>query len=279
MSKDFDYTMMSTYHVCPRKYHFRFVRNLVRTSPPLALEFGRCIHAALDFLYTHNWDVDGAVLLFNSEYKENLELDDKRTCAMGEWIIRNYALQYANQPWELVKSEFPFRVDLPNGNNLIGRIDKIIRWDGVLWVVDHKTTSGLGASYFKMAEPNAQFMGYTYACRKLGFPVVGTVVDAMLVAKGLLNAKDRARLTPVARYDAHTPDELMDEWLQWANATQADILLDEGSGYFNPNYESCTYYGECPYRALCKEIPALREKIISMDYHEEKWDPLAREEG
>jgi hypothetical protein len=273
MKTSFDYTMMSTYHVCHRKYNFRFNRNLVRKETALPLEFGRVIHAALDFLYTA-WDVEGAVALFKAQYKENLELDDKRTVAMGEWILRNYADHYANQPWKLVHSEMPFEVELPTGKKLMGRIDKIIEWDGVLWVVDHKTTSGLGASYFKMAEPNAQFMGYTFAARKLGFPVVGTVIDAMLVAKGLLDSKSRAKLTPLARYDAHVSDELMVEWLQWAVGTQNMIAYDEKNEFWIPNYESCTYYGECPYRSLCKEIPALREKIIGMDYKEEVWSPV-----
>jgi hypothetical protein len=124
-----------------------------------------------------------------------------------------------------------------------------------------------------MAEPNAQFMGYTYAARKLGFPVVGTVVDAILVAKGLLKAESRAKLTPLARYDAHFSDELMAEWLDWAQATQTLIANSESANVWTPNYESCTYYGECPYRSLCKEIPALRERIIEQDYRVEVWHP------
>lgn len=273
MRKEFDYTMMSTYHVCHRKYDYRINKSLVRNVTALPLEFGRFIHSSLDHLYTNAWDIEGAVASFHAGYKENLELDDKRTNQMGEWIIRNYAETYANQPWKLIKSEFPFEVDLPNGNKLIGRIDKIIEWDGVLWVVDHKTTSGLGASYFKMAEPNAQFMGYTFAARAMGFPVVGTVIDAMLVAKGLLEAKSRAKLTPLARYDAHYSDELMAEWMIWAQGTQQLIENDECANVWLPNYESCTYYGECPYRSLCKEIPQLREKIIGMDFKVEPWHP------
>jgi hypothetical protein len=47
------------------------------------------------------------------------------------------------------------------------------------------------------------------------------------------------------------------------------------TGYYIPNFNSCTYYGECPYRSLCKEIPALRERIISADYKVEEWNPTA----
>lgn len=278
MKNQFDYTMMSTFHVCRRKYDYRFNKNLVRNITATALDFGKVIHSALDLLYQH-WDADAAVQHFHHNFKEDLERDDKRTNAVGEWILRNYASHYADQPWELVQSELPFSVDLPNGNQLIGRIDKVIKWDGVYWVVDHKTTSGLGASYFKMAEPNAQFMGYTYAARKLGFPVVGTVVDAILVAKGLLKAESRAKLTPLARYDAHYSDELMAEWLSWAHNTQDDISRCTDTEIWTPNYESCTYYGECPYRSLCKEIPALRGRIISSDYRVEEWNPIKEEEG
>lgn len=276
MRNEFDNTMMSCYHTCRRKYNLSFNRNLVGKTRQAPLEFGSCIHSALDILY-QGWDVEKAVTHFVTTYKEDLEQDDKRTLAMGEWIIRNYAAHYADQPWKVVKTEFPFTIDMPHGNKFIGRIDKIIEWDGVLWVVDHKTTSQLGASYFKMAEPNSQFAGYTYAAKKLGFPVVGTVIDAMLVAKGLMKAETRAKLTPLARYDVHYPDEMLEEWLSWAIHTQADIRTDEEMGVWNPNFDACTYYGECRFRRVCKEIPALREKIIDMDYKIEKWDPRKEE--
>ena len=278
MRKAFDNTMMSAYHECHRKYNYRHNRNKVRNIATLPLEFGKCIHSSLDHLYNNGWDIEGAVALFNKEYKENLELDDKRTLVMGEWILRNYASHYASQPWKLVKSEFPFEVSLPNGNTFTGRIDKIVEWDGVLWVVDHKTTSQLGASYFKMAEPNAQFTGYTYAAKKLGFPVVGTVVDALLVAKGLLKAESRNKLTPLARYDAHYSDEALIEWEQWAINTQLDIARDEVNGVWNPNFNSCVNWGECTYRSMCKEIPALRERILATDYRDEEWNPI-KEKG
>lgn len=278
MRSEFDNTMMSTYHTCRRKYNFSFNRNLVSKQATLPLDFGRCIHSSLDVLYKA-WDVEASVELFKSQYQEDLERDDKRTLEMGEWILRNYASKYAQQPWKVVKSEFPFTIDLPHGNKFIGRIDKIIEWDGMLWCVDHKTTSQLGAQYFKMAEPNSQFAGYTYAAKQLGFPVVGTVIDAMLVAKGLLKSDSRAKLTPLARFDAHYSDEMLEEWLAWAIHTQADIRTDEEKQVWNPNFDACTYYGECKFRKVCKEIPALRERIIEMDFKVEAWDPRKDEKG
>src|SRR3990167_3629725 len=166
---EYDYTMMSTYMTCQRKYWFRMVKGLVPKRVSTAPEFGRCIHKALDEWYKSQ-EIDKAVKVFIDAFVPNLD-DDMRTHVLGEWILRNYAEKYQDQGFEIEMTEMEFSVKLPNGNKLIGRMDKIIDWDGAFWVMDHKTTSGLTSNYMKMHTPNLQFDGYTYAARKLGYNV------------------------------------------------------------------------------------------------------------
>jgi hypothetical protein len=169
-------------------------------------------------------------------------------------------------------------VPLPNGNKWIGRIDKIIRWNGVMWVVDHKTTSALGASYFKGFEPSLQLPGYVWAARKMGYTECrGAIVDALLVAKGLLEASRRAKLTPLARYDVYYKQEQLDEWLAVVGNLQSLMATSYRQNNWTPNFDACTYYGECPYRKVCKEDQDIRERIIQSDYEVSFWDP--REEN
>lgn len=272
MRTDFDYTMMSTFQTCKRRYKFRHVDGIVTKQRQYAVEFGSGIHKALDCWYkTRN--IESAVEIFKNNFVQNPEADDKRTHKMGEWILRNYDVKYKDQPHKLVQCEQAFQLPLPNGNNLIGRIDKIVEWDKTLWVVDHKTTSELGASYFKKSDPNLQFTGYVWAARQLGYNVVGVIVDAVLVAKGLLESSSRARLTPLARFDLYRSQENLDEWLEIVKDIQYEIAQNEEYERWTPNFDACTYYGECPYRRVCVEEKELRPRIIQMDYTVDHWDP------
>ena len=272
---EFDYTMMSDYQRCQRMFDMRHNRGLVnKTARFTAPEFGQGIHTALDSWY-QDQDVDKAIDLFKDAFKED-ETDDKRTHAMGAWIIRNYHEKYRDQPLKLLASEQHFELPMPNGNKLIGKIDKVVEQAGVVWIMDHKTTSSLGPRYFDMAEPNLQFPGYVWAARQLGYSKCqGVLVDAILVAKGLLQASSRARLTPLARFDSYIDDTKLKEWKNVARAIQQDVARSEmqGARGWTPNFASCTYYGECAYRRVCKEDEDIRERIIQADYRVEFWDP------
>ena len=270
---EYDYTMMSTFLTCRRKYKFRHVEGLVPMVTATPLAFGGAIHTALDEWYKSK-DTDKAVEIFKGTYEENIEVDNKRTHRMGEWILRNYNDKYLNQPCKTVATEQAFTLPLPNGNNLIGRLDKIVDWDGVLWVMDHKTTSQLGYTFFNMHTPNLQFDGYVWAARQLGYNVQGLIVDAMLVAKGLLESSSRARLTPLARDFAIRSDAAVLEYVKEITNIQGDMDLTQvGKAEYYPNYDACTYYGECAYRRICMEDPSIRDKVKKMDYKESRWDP------
>jgi len=269
---EFDFTALDTYQTCQRKYNYRINQGIVGKKPPIAADFGKCIHLALDSWYK-NKDVEHAIEIFKATYVESVE-DDKRTHKMGEWILRNYHSKYVDQPIEVLSTEREFTLPLPNGNRYIGRIDKIIRWDGAVWGIDHKTTSSLGDTYMRFHTPNLQFSGYAWAIRQLGYPLCqGILVDAILVAKGLLETASRAKLVPLRRDFAYRSEADIDEFLSVVTSLQQDIYSREMSQNWIPNWSACTDYGECPYRKICKEPVEFREKIIASDYVHEPWEP------
>lgn len=272
---EYDYTSMSLFQTCQRKYDFRINRGLVGRKPPIAADFGKCIHASLDAWYKDK-DIAHAVDLFKQSYVESSD-DDKRTHKMGEWILRNYDEKYRDQPFKVLSTEQEFTLRLPNGNNLIGRIDKVIEWDGAIWGMDHKTTSALGDTYMRFHTPNLQFSGYTWALQQLGYPKCqGILVDAILVAKGLLEGK-AGRLVPLRRDFAYRSVGDIEEYLSVITKIQSDVMENEIADPFThrwvPNFDSCTDYGECPYRKICKEPVEYREQIIKSDYVVEHWEP------
>lgn len=272
----FDYTMMADFLTCRRLYDFRHNKGWKVNRPATALSFGAAIGKALDSWYTDK-DIEKAVMIFKKDYVEDLSIDDKRTHKMGEWILKNYDTHYRDQPWELVHTEMTFKLPLPNGNSLMGRVDKVICWSGCLWGVDHKTTSQLGGQFFNFAEPNLQFPGYSWALIQTGYNVKGFIVDAILVAKGLLPGPQKNNnLSSLARYDIYHKPQIISEWLESVQQIQADIKNCEQTDTWYPNFNACvTKFGDCQYRRVCKEDKEIRERILHQDYTIDFWNPLA----
>lgn len=255
------------------KYYLRICRDLVLNIPQTAPEFGRCIHKALDCWYATG-DIDKAIGVFNAEFIENPE-DDKRTKAVAAKLLKLYAERYANKVFAILATEKKFTVPIPDTSiSLIGRIDKIIDWDGAIYVLDHKTTSRLGYEFFNKIKPNMQFDGYIWAATQIGYPKCsGIVMDAMLVAKGLLVPAQLSKLTPLARDISTRTTKDIERYLHNVRCIIRDIEKCYENNEWYENTESCCDFVECPYRSICKEDSDIRERIIESDYKVEKWDP------
>lgn len=271
----FDYTALSAFNSCRYKYYLRHVLGLVPLAAPLAADFGRVIHKCLDEWY-QSFDVDKAIAVLKANWKDS-PYDEKRTIAVGEKILKLYNEKYKDPPFKILDTEISFEVPIPDTSfKLIGRIDKIIDWHGKIGVMDHKTTSSLGSTYFYKIKPNAQFTGYAWAARALRYPVEFILLDALLVAKGLLVPAQLARLTPLARDEALVTQDDMDDYRIGLLATISDIMKCYAmeswpkTGMFN---DACCDFIECPYRKICKEDVNIRQAIIDSDYKIEHWDP------
>lgn len=273
MPKEIDYTALSTFTTCPKKYYFRIIRGIVGKKPPVAAEFGRAIHKALDVWHTQR-DIDKAIQVFHDTFPVEIE-DEKRTHAVGEKILRLYAEKYEHEPFKVLESERKFSVKIPGTDMmLVGRRDKVVDIDGSQWVLDHKTTSRLGAEFFYKIKPNMQFDGYVYSAIQDGYTkCVGVILDAILVAKGLLIPAQLSKLTPLARDMSYRSELDIQRYIE--NITQIIQYIERSYeiGVWYDNTESCCDYVECPYRKICKEDVSLHERIIDMDYKVEPWSP------
>lgn len=271
----FDFTALSTFSACKYKYYLRHVLGLVPNQPPIAADFGRVIHLCLDEMYK-SWDLAKCISILKANWKDYPE-DQKRTIAVGEKILKLYHEKYKDPPFKVLASEIEFTVPIPDTPyKLIGRIDKIIDWHETIEVMDHKTTSQLGATYFYKIKPNAQFTGYVWAARLFGYPASGVLLDVLLVAKGLLVPAQLARLTPLGRDESMVTQDDIEDYRMALFDTLYDINACYTSGKWPKTgmfSESCTDYSECPYRKICKEDANIREAIIISDYKVEPWDP------
>jgi len=153
-----------------------------------------------------------------------------------------------------------------------------VDWDGAIYVMDHKTTSRLGYEFFYKIKPNMQFDGYIWAARQLGYPTCGGILlDALLVAKGLVVPAQLAKLQPLARDVSTRTTEDLDEYIKKICLIVEDIRKCYEADVWYENTESCCDFIECPYRKICKEDRSIQEKIAEMDYKVEVWDPREKE--
>lgn len=194
-----DSTAVKGFKKCPRYYFYRFV--LGRTKPEgqwgSVFAFGSAVHKFLEVLY-ETGDVAHAtqegLKLFRSPTHKSFEFQTKerfiQTCVA---LFNKYNEEQSKKIVEVIAIEQPFVLKFPDGNDVGGRFDQIIKWNGRIWLRDWKTTSKQLQYWKKGLEPNDQAIRYIYgmSCLQFGQDAQGypnKVIDGVLFT-AIYNAK------------------------------------------------------------------------------------------
>ena len=266
--RTFDFTTLDTFQSCQEKYRKRMVQHLVPLTVAPPLEFGKAIHMALETYYKGK-TMQEAVATFKENYTR--EDDPKRTQLIGEQMLLDYAEVYKTEPFKVVDVEIGFAV--PLGDYIFtGRLDGLVEWDSQLWVLEHKTTSMLGMTYFKQFEMSMQIDGYIYAAEQFtGKRCAGVVVNAMQPKTKTKKLEDHYARDPITRSEFERS-----EFKREVPLLIKEILEKEASGTYIREKRSCfTYNYQCPYWDLCKY--GEDKKMIERDFKIEKWMPYKQE--
>lgn len=244
----YDYSGLSQWMLCQRKWYWYAVRDLVLDVPHAALTFGAAIHKGLEGWF-QGGTVEDMLGMYRQEIIERggIPADSLRTEEKGEIILKAYAKQWPRpEPFKVLATEQAFVLEMADGSKLAGRMDGVVEWDDRILVLEHKTTSGgIGSYYFKQFTPNIQVDVYAYACRRIFGRCDGVLVDALQVCKTKEGfARDVQDRTPedLARFEK--------QYLRLVADIEAKDEAD-GREVFVQNQLACTYFGECPYRTLC----------------------------
>jgi len=149
---------------------------------------------------------------------------------------------------------------------LSGHIDRLVTFQGGVYVTDRKTTkSALGSHYFDQYTPDNQMTLYSLAAQVVYHaPVKGVIIDAVQIGVGF------ARFGRGFAY--RTPAQL-DEWL-----ADTRIRLREAEGYATDHYwpqndKACSMYGGCPFREVCNKDPSVRKNFLAGNFEKNYWNP------
>lgn len=260
------YSMAKTYQDCPRAFYFKYMRHIV-IKPSTPAIFGSAMHASLDEYFRARSLFDGptgvseALKMFDLKWLKDDPEDNVRTRAMGHKLIKKYDEKYGTDGIEVLRYEdrkiIEFPLDPADAENpivFVGMIDKIIKWDRMTLVMEHKTSRMIVLNRYN---PSLQVSGYVWLGRQLGFKIAGALIDVIQTAA----TKQEMYRDLQTRQESHDA-----EFVRIVKKIGMRIRRDKAEGFFEPNYEACTKYGLCPYHNICKSDPGIQEDIIRTRY-------------
>lgn len=297
-----DSTSLDYFKRCPRLYQYKMIEGWNSTEENVHLRFGQEFHTALqnyEKLKADGIDHDESVFhvvreLMYSVEDWNPDHKYKNRSFLIRSVIR-YLDKYKDDPAKTlilqngkpaVEVSFRFELDygplqeyIPEDINsppykaglpyvLCGHLDRVVDFNGEIFVMDHKTTTSTPTNYYwNQFEPNNQMTLYTLA----GKIIFQTNIKGVIIDAGQILIDD-TRFTRGTTY--RTPDQL-EEWLQDLSAWLLKAEEYAKNGYWPMNDTACDKYGGCKFREICSKSPSVREKFLKSDFVQEPiWNPL-----
>lgn len=260
MKLEIDYSQLSSYITCPKKYYNRYVLNLAKIKydeREVDKDFGGAVHKALELIYKGK-TVEEAKQAFREGYT-GIETDKIKTPAHGEKLIDEYVKYWQSSPSELADKNFTVLAVEQVDKYQVGavtyvvKIDLIVKNNAGIWIVDHKTSTKLPYNYFYQFSPNMQVSGYcNYAQHKFG-QCSGMIIN--LITVGYRENKYKGEPAGfhcqfVRDIVNRTPDQLKDFEYQvnhWCAKLDEDIVKNR----WLRNEGACHNFKGCAYKELC----------------------------
>lgn len=181
------YSMWNAFRNCRKLCEYRYFKNIVPISKPDALSFGSLIHECLDLWYS-GVSIQGVLTTIDEAFPDR-QWDDKQ---MGPWhkataMMRGYAERYPSEDWSVVATEKEFTGPIVNPRSryasrvleLSGKVDGIVKVDGELFLLEHKTASAITSGYLEALWTDFQITLYTWYLRQEGYPIRGIVYNIL----------------------------------------------------------------------------------------------------
>lgn len=243
---------------------------------------------------------------------------DFRTLALATRLIEQYNKTYKNESFKILGNangphiehsfihelgtvEFPYVYEsieqIGNTVNIqqlspstikvffIGRIDMIIEDHGCVLIVDHKTTSMYGESFWDDMKMSAQFRGYCWAYLKsYGVKPWGYMIDALRIRRATREEAREIEYTgelSVRRDDFvrdtfPISDDAIDEWQTNTLSKVRQVLYHASNDYFPMSTKQCRHkYGRCDFYDICSVPRENRRTLLESGmFLKNEWSPL-----
>jgi len=154
-----------------------------------------------------------------------------------------------------------------------GRIDKIVQEDFDQFVLDHKTASMTGETYFKNFELAQPTIGYCWAARQMGYPVVGLILDVIVGRQPTKTGKAYEFERRKFFYPEHRLNEFVPNTVSIIQNLISCIVTCEFPRHTNV---CCGKFGMCQFHDICLSPPEQRINQLhnNHNYNITLWSPL-----
>lgn len=265
---------LSELEKCPRRFFWRYVLGLDVMYPSLKMEIGLAIHAGLASHY-NGGDILGPFDTYVGGISQKDSLEFQKLVPVWRKRLENYPTRYPKEDFEVVMvPEQEMLVPLGDSRHkMLVRLDLLIRRGGHLWVMDHKSASRTGSTWWAQFSIDKQGTSYIYAARTTTQEdVAGWMINAIKPLKDLKDCYEREAFTrtekqitsflhqTVAELDRlEAAKEMMAGIDPWGQRGQA--ALDR----LFPQYtHACHTYGNCPWLGMCQTgkaaIPVFKQR-------------------
>lgn len=260
---DWGGSRMTCAQTCKQKYYYENLvphpaggSGLVLVESKLAPTKGTLMHAGLQRFY--ELKMASPELPYMDRVVQSIKYcldgikqfslsDDQRELLREELIaaMDQYCTKYELEDLEPIAVELPVTVKIGEYVHT-GIIDLLARWQGIPYVVDHKTTSMQLGFLFKKLRFDLSMKGYAIAAsEKMGEPVNALVNGVRF--KGTKTLECEFDREPIMYNEAERA-----EFPRTIQAIRKEIELCEASGFWPKSGAQCVQiWGECDFRKLC----------------------------
>ena len=263
----YDNSSLQQFKDCPERYRLRFIERLHKREEGIESHdknFGKAIHAGLEAHYTGKSYKEA----FEKDYGIQLDIEDKaKTLENGLLGLQEYVKFYEREDkeFEVLEVEQPDEIELVPGIKFIVKRDMVIKLQGCVYVMEHKTTKkSLGWDYWGQFEPNSQITAQTYSCQLKYGECSGVIVNVLQFGH-----RERAyKGEPAGAYHKfqrqvfNRTKEQCEAWRQdtikWIDKINK---CSEDRDIWNKNEGQCRY---CSYKEVCNSL--CDEQIVEQLY-------------
>lgn len=278
---------------CPRAAYYQILRKRKGVGNSAALNFGGAIHAGLEIRYKSSEAValvtpktysNQCSALMDYLERHSIENDEFRTGAFAADVLRAYNQNYTSEPFSVLLDaggtpmvELSFAVPIGEVSGIpciwAGKVDVAISWENRFWVLDHKTTSILGGTYFNQFYNSNQMIGYCWALQHLlNQPIAGALVNVLAIRRPTKTGKS----IEFVRQRFEYPQSRIEEWQDNTLAIIEDFFQMCKKNYWPMHTQWCIgKFGQCAYFDVCTVPTLQREMMLQSGLYEDiTWSPL-----
>ena len=263
-----DFTSMSVWKSCPRRFFLEYVSGLVRKEDikSHALTFGEAAHKTIEMRYqgaAQQAAINAGLAIINKTDLALIDSTEQHSPDFFSRLMNNYFLTYPNdflQP--PIAVEVSLVSPLTDRISWSGKVDLITKYLDKPTIIDHKTTSKIDDRFAVQARLSDQFTGYIWLAQQAGYDIDVAMVNGLQTYNYKIKPKTGSPYS-FGRYSTYRSPEEIEEWKEETIRNVTRIIEDlESNRFATRKPHACTdFFSLCPFNNICGAPQAMRESM------------------